>query len=85
MVLEPDAGGEVRWAGRRYEAKRQVTLALLDGRLTLRQAAAQFRDIDADLPDKTRGWRPSEYTAEEWPYRQVIAYVRAEFVAGVGL
>jgi hypothetical protein len=81
MLLDPDADGEVRWAGRRHEAKRQVTLALIDGRLTLRQAAAQFRDIDADSPDTARRWRPSEYTAEEWPYRRVIAYVRAEFEA----
>jgi hypothetical protein len=58
-----------------------VTFALLDGRLTLRQAAAQFRDIDADLPDTARRWRPSEYTAEEWPYRQVISYVHTELVA----
>jgi hypothetical protein len=80
MLLDPDAG-EIRWAVRRREAKRQVTCALIDGRLTLRQAAAQFRDLDADSPDKARHWRPPEYTEEEWPYRQVIAYVRAEFEA----
>ena len=56
-----------------------MTFALLDGRLTLRQAAAQFRDIDADLPDKARRWRPPEYTEEEWLYRRVIASVHTEF------
>jgi hypothetical protein len=80
-ALDQDHGEEIGRAHQRWEAKRQVTCALLDGRLTLRQAAAQFRDIDADLPDTARGSRPSEYTAEEWPYRQVIAYVQAEFEA----
>jgi hypothetical protein len=77
-ALDPDAD-EVRWTVRRHEAKRQVTCALIDGRLTLRQAAAQFRDINADSPDTARHWRQSEYTAEEWPYRQVIAFVQVEF------
>jgi hypothetical protein len=81
---DPDADGEIRWAVRRQEAKRQVTCALIDGRLTLRQAAAQFRDIDADLPDKARRWRPPEYTEEEWPYRQVISYVDAELAGPRG-
>jgi hypothetical protein len=80
MLLDPDAD-EIRWTVRRHEAKRQVTCALLDGRLTLRQAAAQFRDLDADLPDKARRWRPSKYSEEEWPSRQVMAYVQAEFEA----
>jgi hypothetical protein len=69
---------EIRWADRRWEAKRQVTGALLDGRLTLRQAAARFRAIDADLPLKARAQRPPEYTEEEWACRQVIAFVEGE-------
>ena len=81
-ALAPSADEEVvRRADQRSEAKQQVACALIDGRLTLRQAAAQFRDLDADSPDTARRWRPSEYTEEEWPYRQVIAYVRAEFEA----
>jgi hypothetical protein len=62
------------------QAKRQVAQALLDGRLTLPQAVARFRDIDADLPDEARGWRPAEWTEEEWPYRQVLSFVQAELV-----
>jgi hypothetical protein len=65
---------------RRWEAKRQVTQALLDGRLTFRQAAARFRHIDAELPE-ARGWRQRQYTEEEWPYHQVISYVHTELVA----
>jgi serine/threonine protein kinase len=70
--------GELIRSVRRNEAKRQVADALLGGRLTLRQAAARFRDIDADVSAKARRWRPPEYTEEEWTYRQVISYVDAE-------
>ena len=63
---------------RRWEARRQAAWALLDGRLTFRQAAARFRDIDAELPYEARGRRPPQYSEEEWPYRQVISYVRAD-------
>ena len=77
-ALNQDAEGDIGWAHRRAEAKQQVIGGLIDGRLTLRQAAAQFRDIDADVSAKARGWRPPEYTEEEWPYRQVISYVDAE-------
>jgi hypothetical protein len=72
---------EVQGAGRRSEAKRQFTRALLEGRLTLAQAAARFRDMDADLPEEARRWRPPWYTEEEWSYRQVVSFVRAELAA----
>jgi hypothetical protein len=75
---DPSSGEEVRRADRRSEAKWQVARDLIDGRLTLRQAGARFRDIDADLPNEARSWRSPRYTEEEWPYRQVISYVDAE-------
>jgi hypothetical protein len=78
-ALDPSAGEEVRCADRRSEAKLQKTGALIDGRLTLRQAAARFRDINADLPDEAQSWRPPRYTEGEWPYRQVISAVHTEF------
>jgi hypothetical protein len=78
-ALDGSAGEEIRRAGRRSEARRQIACALIDGRLTLQQAAAQFQVIDAGVGDQARRWRPPEYTEEEWPYRQVISSVRAEF------
>jgi hypothetical protein len=54
-ALDPSGEEELWRAQRRGEDKRQVTCALLDGRLTLRQAAARFRDIDDGLPAKARG------------------------------
>jgi hypothetical protein len=75
----PDADEEIRWAGRRSEAKWQVTAARLDGRRSLRQAATPFRDLDADWPDTARRGRPPWETEEEWPYRQVLAFVQAEW------
>jgi hypothetical protein len=69
---------------RRWEARRQVAWTLLDGRLTFRQAAARFRDIDAELPSEARGRRPPQYSEEEWPYRQVLSYVHTELVAHRG-
>jgi hypothetical protein len=68
----------VRWADRRAEAKGRVACALVDGRMTLPQAAACFLEIDADLPDEARGWRPAAWTEEEWTYRQVISFVHTE-------
>jgi hypothetical protein len=66
-LMAPDlcAMEEVRRAGQRHEAKRQVACALIDGRLTLPQAVAQFRDIDAEVSDKARHWRLPLYTEEE--------------------
>jgi hypothetical protein len=78
-ALDPDTDEGIRRAGRRSEAKRQVIYALIDGRLTPQQAVAQFRYIDAGLPDGARRGRPPEYTEEEWPCREVISYVHAEF------
>jgi hypothetical protein len=86
-ALDQSGPEESWWADRRaeslrrWEARRQVAWALLDGRLTLRQAAARFRALDAELPYEARGWRPSQYTEEEWPYCQVISYVHTELVA----
>jgi hypothetical protein len=78
-ALDPDTDEGIRRAGRRSEAKLQVIYALIDGRLTPQQAVAQFRYIDADLPDRARRGRPPGYTEEEWPCREVISYVHAEF------
>jgi hypothetical protein len=83
-ALDPSAGEEVRRADRRLEAKRQVTCALIDGRLTFQQAAAQFQAINAGVGDQARRWRLPEYTEEEWPYRQVISAVRAELATNRG-
>jgi hypothetical protein len=55
-----------------------VILALLDGRLTFQQAAAEFRHIDADRPAGVAARRPPQCTEAEWPYRQVISAVRVE-------
>ena len=79
MALDQGTGDEIEWLGRRMEVKRQVTRALIDGRLTFRQAAARFREINASLGGKVRCARSPESTAEEWPYRQVISYVHNEF------
>jgi hypothetical protein len=78
MARDQPAEEEIRGVNQRSEVKRQVIDALLDGRLTLHQAAAQFRDINAAGPDKAQSWRPPRYTEEEWLYRQVIVYVHVE-------
>jgi hypothetical protein len=77
-ALDPSGAEEIRWAEQRWEAKRHVTWALLDGRLTLRQAAARFRDIDTDWPARPPLRRPPRYTEEEWACEQVIIFVHAE-------
>jgi hypothetical protein len=79
-AFEPSFEEGVLRADRRSEAKQQVTDALIEGRLTLRQAAARFRDIDADLPPTGQPPRPPGYSEEEWSCRQVITYVEGEFV-----
>ena len=81
-ALAPSVEEEIQQAERRWEAKRQVTCELLDGGLTLRQAAARFRAIDVDVPFKARAQRPPGYTEEEWACRQVIAFVEGE-LAGI--
>jgi hypothetical protein len=80
-ALDQSIDEEVAKTRRCLEAKRQVARALIDGRLTPQQAAAQVRNLNADLPDKVRRWRPPEYTEEEWTYRQVIDYVHLELTA----
>jgi hypothetical protein len=80
-ALEPSFAAEVRRADRRWEAREQVADALIEGRLTLRQAAARFREIDAELPPAGPPRRPPECGEEEWAYRQVITIVEGKFVA----
>jgi hypothetical protein len=81
LARDQPGGEEVRRANQRAEVKRQVVDALLDGRLTFPQAAARFRDLSADLPDRGQNGRPPWYTEEEWLYRQVIVYVHVELAA----
>jgi hypothetical protein len=71
-ALDPSGEEELWRAQRRCEDKRHVTCALLDGRLTLRQAAARFLEIDTARPAKARAWALPEYTEDEWACRQVI-------------
>jgi hypothetical protein len=79
-ALEQSAEEGVWKADQRLEAKRPVIAALLDGRLTLRQAAAHFREIDSNAPAQVRGLRPPyRATEEEWACQQVIIYVHVEF------
>jgi hypothetical protein len=77
-ALEQSVEEELRLAERRWEDKQQVTCALLKGRLTLREAAARFRDIDVGIPLKAQAQRPPQYSEEEWACRQVIAFVHGE-------
>ena len=81
-ALDPSVEDELRLAERRWEAKRQVICALIDVCLTLRKAAAQFRDLDVGLPLKAQAQRPPQYSEEEWACRQVIAFVHGE-LAGI--
>jgi hypothetical protein len=78
MARDQPGEEEVGRVNQRSEVKHQVIDALLDGRLTLEQAVARFRDINAGLPDRAQNWRPPWYTEEEWLYRQVIVYVHVE-------
>jgi hypothetical protein len=82
LPLDPPFEEESQWAKQRWEAKQQVTCVLLEGRLTLREAAARFRDIDVGIPLKAQPQRPPQYREEEWACRQVIAYVHDE-LAGI--
>jgi hypothetical protein len=77
--LEPSVEDDLWEVDRRSKARRQIISALIDGQPTFHQAAAGFRDINANLPDKVRRRRPPRYTEEEWAYRQVIQYVWVEF------
>jgi hypothetical protein len=80
-ALQQSVEEELRLAERRWEAKRQVICALIDGRLTLRKAAAQFRDIDVGIPLKAQAQRPPQYSEEEWACCQVIAFVHGELAS----
>ena len=59
----PDEGRaqeELERAQERIRAKRAIALEVLAGRLTLRQAAAHFRELDAGRPErKLAHWRAS--------------------------
>src|SRR5262245_10098510 len=51
LVLSTDLRTRVESNHRRIQAKHEVVCELLAGRLTLREAAARFRDLDAGLPE----------------------------------
>jgi hypothetical protein len=58
---------------------RYAAEALFDGRLTLRQATAHFREIGSTAPPQVRDLRPPYCATEEkWACQQVIIYVHAE-------
>jgi len=66
---------QVRAAWRRIAAKDEVAREAAEGRLTLFEAAARFRDLDADAPEAyRRGWRCGREGAsdEERYCRQVL-------------
>jgi len=77
-AVDQAAEEEVGKADQRMEAKRPVIAALLDGRLTLRQAAARFREIDVGRSAQAQAWALPGWTEEEWACRQVISYVDSE-------
>jgi hypothetical protein len=74
---EGQLGAECQAAWRRNEAKNKVAREAAEGRLTLLEAAARFRDLDADAPEAyRRGWRfLAEGSSDEERYcRQVLGY-----------
>jgi hypothetical protein len=71
---------EIERARRRTFAKRAVALEFLADHLTLREAAARFRQLDAETPQRPRnGWRaacPAECATDEERYCwTVLRYV----------
>jgi hypothetical protein len=77
MQLDERLEGEVQATLRRAAAKEEVAGEAVAGRLTLFEAAARFRDLDADVTeDYRRGWRHlNEGSSDEERYcRQVLAY-----------
>jgi len=75
--LDERLDGEVQAALRRTAAKAEVAGEAVAGRLTLFEAAARFRDLDADAPQEyRRGWlNLTEGTSDEERYcRQVLGY-----------
>jgi hypothetical protein len=77
-ALDQSFDEEVGKAQGRLEAKRQAARAVIDGRLTSRQAVDRFRDINDTLPARARSWRPRGYTEEGWACRQVLSFVEVE-------
>ena len=72
---------ELERAQERIRAKRAIALEVLAGRLTLRQAAAHFRELDAGRPErKLAHWRAScpGNTDEERYCWTVLRYVGQE-------
>jgi hypothetical protein len=69
-------------ADRRGDAKHEVALELVAGHLTLLEAAARFRTINAGHPhgEKFSHCSFPGGTYEEWLCRQVISYVHSEFL-----
>jgi hypothetical protein len=77
MELDRRLDEEVRAARRRIAAKDEVAREAAEGRLTLREAAARFRDLDADAPEAyRRGWCcvPGAASDEERYCRQVLGH-----------
>jgi hypothetical protein len=77
---EDPVEAEIRAVLGRTLAKTDVAREALDGRVTLRAAAARFRDLDADASEAyRRGWRHLLEGAsdEERYYRQVLDYAAA--------
>src|SRR5262249_60561463 len=75
--LDARLDGAVQAALRRTAAKSEVAGAAVEGRLPLFEAAARFRDLDADVSeDYRRGWRfLSEGSSDQERYcRQVLGY-----------
>jgi len=75
--LDDRLDGEVQAALRRTVAKSQVAGEAVEGRLTLFEAAARFRDLDADATeDYRRAWRATVggSSDEERYCRQVLGY-----------
>jgi hypothetical protein len=75
---EGELGAECQAAWRRNEAKNKVAREAAEGRLTLLEAAARFRDLDVDTPAETlAAWRRAVggATDDERYCRTVIQYV----------
>jgi hypothetical protein len=75
--LERRLDEQGRAVRRRMAAKDEVAREAVKGRLTLLEAAARFRDLDADAPEAyRRGWRfLAEGSSDEERYcRQVLGY-----------
>ena len=98
VPVDPEGAGEgtppddqlerdLRALDRRSFAKIEVARDAIAGRLTLFEAAARFRAVDADAPDRLRrGWRVGLKggSDEERYCRQVLCYVETLTWGGDG-